>query len=85
MVSYSFKHRPQQALDTAMWWVEYIANTEGSTLVKSASIHMSRFTYYSLDVYLIIVLTILTSLLSWYLILSRLCSKRNKTNKVKTK
>ncbi|XP_023297572.1 UDP-glycosyltransferase UGT5-like [Lucilia cuprina] len=84
-VSYSFKHRPQAALDTAMWWVEYIANTEGSQLVKSSSVHMSRFVYYSLDIYLIFAFVLLTTIVSWYWIINKLTSKRNKQQKIKTK
>lgn len=85
-MSYSYKHRPQTALETAMWWVEYIANTEGTPLVKSASVRMSRFEYYSLDVYLIIGVTLAISLASWYLIISKLQSMRKQLNtKIKTK
>lgn len=84
-ISYSYKHRPQTALETAVWWVEYIANTEGTPLVKSSSIYMSRFVYYSLDVYLVIALVLFLSSASWYWIFKTFISKNNKQNKIKTK
>ncbi|KAI9576417.1 hypothetical protein GQX74_009473 [Glossina fuscipes] len=42
-VSYAYKHRPQTALETT-WWVEYVAAIEGASLLKSHSVHLSRFT-----------------------------------------
>ncbi|KAL9925633.1 UDP-glucosyltransferase 2-like isoform 2-T2 [Glossina fuscipes fuscipes] len=77
-VSYAYKHRPQTALETAMWWVEYVAATEGATLLKSHSVHMSRFTYYCLDTYLVLSSVTTLSILSCFVILRKIGLWRKK-------
>jgi len=54
VVSHSFNHRPQQALHTAIWWVEHVAHTGGAPLLKPSAVEMSRFVYYSLDCYALV-------------------------------
>ncbi|XP_055918221.1 UDP-glycosyltransferase UGT5-like [Eupeodes corollae] len=50
-IAHSFKKRPKTAMETAIWWVEHVIETKGAPLTKSISSRMSRFAYYSLDVY----------------------------------
>lgn len=50
-LSYSFRNRNQQPIDTAIWWVEHVAETGGAPLLKSHSIFMPAYAYYSLDAY----------------------------------
>ncbi|XP_011178887.3 UDP-glycosyltransferase UGT5 [Zeugodacus cucurbitae] len=78
-VSYSYRHRPQTALETAIYWVEYVAKTEGAPLLKGNAVYLSRFAYYSLDIYLFIAFIIFISVVSWSFVCSRLCSRRPKT------
>ncbi|XP_075151213.1 UDP-glycosyltransferase UGT5-like [Haematobia irritans] len=86
IVSYGFKHRPEAALHTAIWWVEYVANTEGAPLLKSRAPQLSRFTYYSLDVYAIFAFIGLFSLITWGMLVRKIRQNinRNKTTKVKS-
>ncbi|XP_030383539.1 UDP-glucuronosyltransferase 2B14-like [Scaptodrosophila lebanonensis] len=53
-IAHSYNERPQKPLETALWWVEYAAETGGAPLTQPSSVHMSRFIYYSLDVYLVV-------------------------------
>ncbi|XP_049309941.1 UDP-glucosyltransferase 2-like [Bactrocera dorsalis] len=83
-VSFSYRHRPQSALETAIWWVEYVAKTEGAPLLKAHAVQVSRFVYYSLDIYLFIAAIIFISVVSWSFICSRWCSRRPKAAKQKS-
>ncbi|XP_037914896.1 UDP-glucosyltransferase 2-like isoform X1 [Hermetia illucens] len=64
-ISFAFRNRPQKALDTAVWWVEYMAKTEGAPLTKSVATHISRFVYYSLDIYAFLIGVLLFSTAIW--------------------
>lgn len=54
-VSYTYRNRPRTPLETAIWWTEYVAATQGAPLLKSPSMNMSTIAYYSFDVYATIV------------------------------
>lgn len=83
-VSYSFRNRPQSPIDTAIWWVEHVAATKGAPFLKSHSINMSAFTYYSFDVYATIgVILLVIAYSSIYL--TQKCLKKVKAQKAKTK
>lgn len=75
----AYNNREQPPLDTAVWWVEHVAETHGAPLLQSSAVHLSRFAYYSLDVYLVIA-SVLMLLLGSSIGLWRLCcrSKRLK-------
>ncbi|XP_034472230.1 uncharacterized protein LOC117779980 [Drosophila innubila] len=75
-VSHSFHHRPQQTLLTAIWWVEHVAYTHGDPLIKPSSVEMSRFVYYSLDVYLVIGSILGIVIASWIALIKRCRGKR---------
>ncbi|XP_067632107.1 UDP-glycosyltransferase UGT5-like isoform X2 [Eurosta solidaginis] len=85
-VSFSYKHRPQTALETAIWWVEYVARTEGAPLAKAEAVYLSRFTYNCLDIYLFIGFISLIAMLSWGFVCSKIfglrrsLSEKQKTN-----
>lgn len=76
-VSHSFHHRPQQALQSAVWWVEHVAHTRGASLLKPSSVEMSRFVYYSLDLYLVFGTILALVLASWISLIRRCCGQRN--------
>lgn len=65
-VSYAFNNRLRSARDTAVWWVEHVAATHGSPLTKSYSVHMSAWTYYSLDVIGTLLAGVLLIVASWW-------------------
>ncbi|XP_055326702.1 UDP-glucosyltransferase 2-like [Sitodiplosis mosellana] len=58
-VSYSYRNRIKNPLETAVWWVEYVAATRGAPLLKSHSTHMSAIAYYSFDIYIVIFIILL--------------------------
>ncbi|XP_072949143.1 UDP-glycosyltransferase UGT5-like isoform X2 [Epargyreus clarus] len=57
-VSQRFKDRPMSSLDTAMWWIEYVIRHKGADFMKSKTRDMSWFKYFMLDIYLVIIVTI---------------------------
>uniref|UniRef100_A0A336KDN1 CSON005611 protein n=1 Tax=Culicoides sonorensis TaxID=179676 RepID=A0A336KDN1_CULSO len=83
-----FKDRPMQALDTAIYWTEYVIRTKGE-FIRSYARHMTWFVYYSLDILiplillLSLILTIFIKILT--VILRKLKGKGNPRPKKKTK
>lgn len=84
-VSYSYRNRPKSPLETAIWWVEYVAATRGAPLLKSHSTDLPVFTYYSFDIYIVILFVLLVIFSFWLCILRITCKKFfGRTNKLKT-
>lgn len=50
MLSKKFKDRPMSALDTAIYWVEYVARYKGAPHLRTLGADLIWFEYYSLDV-----------------------------------
>ncbi|KAH8412371.1 hypothetical protein KR009_001525 [Drosophila setifemur] len=82
-VAASYNNRIQDPLETAIWWVEHVAETKGAPFVQPSAVHLSSFVYHSLDVYLVLILILLVPLLIC-LGLARLCRK-GKPKKLKRK
>lgn len=82
-VSYSYQNRIKSPLETAIWWVEYVAKTHGAPLLKSHSINLSAFVYYSFDIYITIFLILLV-ISSFWVYTVRKCFNCVKTTKSKT-
>lgn len=59
-VSMRFRDRPMAPLDTATYWVEYVARHKGAPHLRSAATKLTWYQYYLLDVaaFLIFALTI---------------------------
>lgn len=83
-VSFSFKHRPKQALETAIWWTEYIAKTEGGHLLRSPAPYMSAFEFYCLDIYLFWAVLGFSLMFLGKLLLKKLFAKAPTAKKVKS-
>lgn len=49
-VSFAFRNRIETPLKTSVWWIEHAIKTKGARLAQTYSVHLSWFTYYSLDV-----------------------------------
>ncbi|EDW03360.1 GH10547 [Drosophila grimshawi] len=58
-IAAAYNERPQLPLETALWWVEHVAETRGAPLLQSSAVHLNRFVYYSLDVYMVVGITLL--------------------------
>ncbi|XP_038209882.1 UDP-glycosyltransferase UGT5-like [Zerene cesonia] len=54
-VSRRFKDRPMSALDTAIFWIEYVIRNEGADYMKSPTVNMHWIVYNMLDVYAFLV------------------------------
>ncbi|SPP79043.1 2-hydroxyacylsphingosine 1-beta-galactosyltransferase [Drosophila guanche] len=76
LVSHSYNHRPKQAIQTAIWWVEHIAHSHGDPLIQPSAVHMSRFVYYSLDCYVVVVLILAIVIGSWVSLIRRCCGSK---------
>ncbi|CAH0398392.1 unnamed protein product [Chilo suppressalis] len=63
-ISKRFKDRPMSALDTAIYWIEYVIRNKGAGYMKNPGLKLSWIAYNMLDVYgfLAIVLLILVYL-----------------------
>lgn len=57
-LSHRFKDRPQDALETAKYWVEYVIRNKGAQYLQSPALKLNTIEYYNLDVYGIMILSI---------------------------
>lgn len=80
-VSYEFRNRPKSPIETAVWWIEHVATTDGLSLGKSKYKHLSTFVAYSFDIYATFALFILSIFTCNYLIVKLIFRKR--FNKIK--
>ncbi|XP_031630557.1 UDP-glucuronosyltransferase 1-3-like isoform X2 [Contarinia nasturtii] len=80
-VSYSYRNRPMSPLKTAIWWTEYVAAMHGAPLMKSHSVNMSAFTYYSFDVYATIAVILLPIVYLWVYIVRKCFNTSNLKSK----
>ncbi|KAH8357059.1 hypothetical protein KR200_009485 [Drosophila serrata] len=85
-VASAHNSRVQEPLETAIWWVEHVAETRGAPLTQPSAVYLSRFVYHSLDVYLVVALILLIPVLT-FMGLIRLCrgSKAGGSAKLKHK
>lgn len=78
-VSYAYTNRIQTPVETAIWWVENVAATDGAQLTKSYSVFMCGIAYHSLDVIFVILLAIIVILTSWIWLVKKVCCGRTKS------
>lgn len=45
-----YRDRPQSAMDTAVYWVEYVIRHDGAKHMQSPGVHLNYMQYHSLDV-----------------------------------
>ncbi|XP_017069909.2 UDP-glycosyltransferase UGT5 [Drosophila eugracilis] len=58
-VAAAYNNRIQDPLETAVWWVEHVAETKGAPLTQPCAVRLPRFVYYSLDVYFVVIISLL--------------------------
>lgn len=75
-VQYSFRHRENTPLQTAVWWAEHIAATGGAPLTKSHAVHMGAIAYHSVDVYVFLAAAVLALVGSWVWLVRRMLALR---------
>ncbi|KAJ9577493.1 hypothetical protein L9F63_005936, partial [Diploptera punctata] len=73
-ISAAFRDRPQSALDTAVFWTEYVIRHKGASHLRSAAVDLPLYQYLLLDV--IAVLTVVIAIISYllYIILRVICN-----------
>ncbi|CAH4028511.1 unnamed protein product [Pieris brassicae] len=58
LISERFKDRPLNALDTAMYWLEFVIRYKGAEFIKNPARHMTWMGYNMLDVYAFILMVL---------------------------
>lgn len=71
-VSKRFQDRPMSALDTAMYWIEYVIRHKGARHMKSSAMELSWIAYNMIDVYAFIILGMLLFVYVLYVIVKLL-------------
>ncbi|XP_073944168.1 UDP-glycosyltransferase UGT5-like [Choristoneura fumiferana] len=57
-MSKRFQDRPMTALDTAMYWIEYVIRNKGANFMKNPAVNLSWYAYYMLDVFAFLLLVL---------------------------
>ncbi|XP_029957228.1 UDP-glucuronosyltransferase 2A3-like [Salarias fasciatus] len=77
------RDQPLAPMDQAVFWVEYVMRHKGAPHLRTEAYRMPWYSYYSLDV-LLLMLTVLTALIVSTLCVFRfLCCRRRKNSKAK--
>ncbi|XP_030557283.1 UDP-glucuronosyltransferase 2C1 [Drosophila novamexicana] len=82
-IAAAYNERPQLALETALWWVQHVAETRGAPLLQSGAVRLNRFVYYSLDVYVALACALLLFLAIATEIWRRCCKRKQPVEKPK--
>lgn len=61
-LSTRFKDRPMDALETAMFWIEYVIRNKGAHYMKNPALDLSWVAYTMIDVYAFVLILVLGSL-----------------------
>lgn len=86
IVSQRFKDRPMSALDTAVWWSEYVIRHKGANFMKTPALQLSFIEYHMWDVYAFLLAVSLLNTLIMVKIVKKLWRKlftRNKVSAIK--
>lgn len=86
-LSERYRDRPMPPLETAIYWVEYVARHKGAHFMKTAAVGMPFYQYYLLDVITFIVTILVLLLFISFLILRTLlrllCTQKPSLEKIK--
>ncbi|CAH0715617.1 unnamed protein product, partial [Brenthis ino] len=69
-MSRTFKDRPMSALDTAMFWIEYVIRNKGAEYMKNPARNISWIAYSMIDAYIFII-TLFVAVIAVFLMLVR--------------
>ncbi|XP_017301678.1 UDP-glucuronosyltransferase 1-5-like isoform X2 [Diaphorina citri] len=82
-----YRDRPMSAMDTAIFWTEYVIRHKGAPHLRTAAVHMPWYQTLCLDVVLVFITVLLAVVfcikLSITLVLRKLCSSNSSTHKNK--
>jgi len=81
------RDRPLSAMDTAIYWIEYVIRHEGATHIKSAAQDLAWYQLYNYDVYLVILLILYLLVKLNVVVIKKLagCCRRKPTDLQKKK
>ncbi|KAK9870917.1 hypothetical protein WA026_009879 [Henosepilachna vigintioctopunctata] len=65
-LSERFRDRPNSPMDTAVYWVEYVARHKGAPHIKTAAVDMPSYQYLLLDVYAFLLASSVIAVYIWY-------------------
>lgn len=82
-LSYLHRDQPMTPIDQATYWVEYVMRNKGAPHLRTEAYKMPWYSYYSLDVLLLLLTAVTALLLSTWVIFRFLCCRG--TRKTKTK
>ena len=75
-----YKDRPMSALDSAVYWVEYVIRHNGAKHMQSQAVHLNFFQYHSLDVigFIVVCLFIVFKVFIWSVkyVFRKCCARR---------
>ncbi|XP_075220404.1 UDP-glycosyltransferase UGT5-like [Lycorma delicatula] len=60
------KDKPMSAVDTALWWVEYVIRHKGAPHLRPSACDLTWYQYYMLDIFAIFILILLMSIFLIY-------------------
>lgn len=79
-VSHAYRNRLNTPLETALWWIEHVAETKGAPLIRSRAPHVPVLIYYSLDVYVTIVIALMVCIVVLTLTVRSMLGKRKRSS-----
>lgn len=82
-ISRRFKDRPMSALDTAIFWIEYVIRNNGADYMKNPALSMSWIESNMLDVYGFVILVDLVIIYVFIKMVKFLLGKKSVTEKKK--
>lgn len=78
-MSQIFRDRPATAIDTAIYWTEYVMKHQGAHHLRTAAVGMPWYQYFLIDVILFILLAIIlivfVIIYTVKIVLRKICSK----------
>lgn len=74
-VSFSYRNRPQSAVESAVWWSEHVVATSGLPLAKSYSTELPWYSYYLIDVQIAVYTFLFVYHWIEYKLVKRLCCR----------
>lgn len=78
------KDKPMSSIDTAIWWVEYVIRHNGAPHLRPASLDLTWYQYYMVDILCILILSLfLIFYVLYYILIRKIFNKNENTNKLK--
>lgn len=80
-----FRDNLNDPMQEAIYWIEYVVRHNGAKFLKSYSVNLNFFQYYSLDVFAFVIAVIIISSILFFILLDKLCKSKTKNSVDKKK